>query len=481
MKNKLLILFLSLLTCEINAQPGQPLILGGNFYDYAADLAEGPGNTSILLASSSSYSEDQDLLLWCIDAGGAYQWHHAFGNPGFDRAIALVKDDADSLWVLAQHQSNSGDNSNTLLYRLGIDGQPAYVRTFDLARMEFPTDLFYSNNGLVIGGNVIDTLSGTRDIFVLRTDASGNELFRSIVSDEADDSLGSILEFNNNYFVCGTRRQFESDPTDILLQKLNISGQPVMVQTTGSPLSDEGAKVIRDADGNLLFAGSYSYITSDTVLNMWSNLYDENLTPLWPSPAVTIQPFTWRTTDACFMPNGHYLITGTLAETVNPDLFAYEIDANGIYAGSSSYGTFEPEWGKSLLRHSDGRVAFFGTSRNYGPGLTNLFYIAVPEENLVSTLVPFIQVGISETGETGFSYLVLDNALYLTGLQEVFSLQIRDAQGKLVAWNPHPMGMMRSGEPLFRAESTGIYFVSFACKGQIRSFKCFLSGNGISR
>ncbi len=113
------------------------------------------------------------------------------------------------------------------------------------------------DGGFVIVGSTTSYAEGDKDMFVVRTDENGNEIWSNKYGDELMNIARSVVLSNNNtLIICGETVQ-ENGRRDILVKEVDLSGNELNSLVHGTLEGDEsGVDVIRAITDGYLVLGN---------------------------------------------------------------------------------------------------------------------------------------------------------------------------------------------------------------------------------
>jgi hypothetical protein len=191
--------------------------------------------------------------------------------------------------------------------------QKTYATTYDkTSRDILPT----SDGGYIIAGSTNTTTVTDCDVFVMKTDASGNLLWSKQFGGNKPDYTYAMCETSDgNYFITGYSESFSGGDQDVYLIKMDPSGNLLWQKTYGSWGNDEGREIIHTSDDNYVIVGTMG-------------------------PA-----------------------TGSLT---SQDAFLIKIDLSGTILWQKYYGGSNKEYGNSVKQCSDGGYILTGQTLSWG-------------------------------------------------------------------------------------------------------------------
>jgi len=203
-----------------------------------------------------------DIHLVKIDADGAQEWASDFGIPGNSSDTGYsVQQTADGGYIV----SGSSDN-----YSAGGDYDLWLVKTDALGVEEWSSFYGGTSHesgasevkqttdgGYIVTSNTHDGASW--EMYVVKTDALGVEEWSRSLGGTSSEAGYSVVEVSDGGFVIlGSTSSFGAGQNDMYLVKLDSLGNDVWANTYGGINTDMGTSVIETADGGFALLG-YTY------------------------------------------------------------------------------------------------------------------------------------------------------------------------------------------------------------------------------
>jgi hypothetical protein len=171
---------------------------------------------------------------------------------------------------------------------------------------------------------------------------------------------------DGGFVICGATASFGAGGKDVYLIKTNASGDTLWTRTYGGAADDEGNSVIPTSDGgylvagftNSLGAGSYdAYLIRTNSLGdtLWTRTYGG----AQDDRANSVQP----------TPDSGYIFVGQTMSfgAYNYNVWLVKVNAGGDVVWSRAYGGSNDDKGNSVLATSDGYVVV-GFTASFGAG-----------------------------------------------------------------------------------------------------------------
>jgi protein involved in ribonucleotide reduction len=218
----------------------------------------GAGGTSVQQTSDGGYIvtgwanplDFTEFWLLKTDELGNTVWDTTFGDLG-DIGLSV-------------HQTSDGGyiavgrgGGRVLLLRVDASGNEVWDKTFGGATDNAgcsvqPT----SDGGYVIAGWTYFHGARNRDVWLVKTDSSGNEVWDETFGGSGDDWGSSVEQTSDGgYVIAGSTSSYGAGDADVWLIKTDASGNKVWDKTFGGTGDDEGNSVQQTPDGGYIITG----------------------------------------------------------------------------------------------------------------------------------------------------------------------------------------------------------------------------------
>jgi len=231
-----------------------------------------------------------------------------------------------------------------------------------------------SDGGYIVAGATLSFGAGGGDIFLIKTNASGNLQWAKTYGGTGIDIAYSVQQTSDGgYIVAGTTTSFGAGYSDFFLIKTDANGNVQWAKTYGGTSYDWAYSVQQTSDGGYIVAGAtLSFDTSDNILLIktdangniiWAKTYGVNLTVVYDE-AYSVQ----QTSD------GGYIVAG-ITGVGGDNFFLIKTDENGNVQWAKTYGGTYQEWAYSVQQTSDGGYIVAGWTWSFGAGRYDIFLI----------------------------------------------------------------------------------------------------------
>ncbi len=271
---------------------------------------------------------EKDIWLVKFDDDGDIVWQQTFGTPADDVAYQLKG--VSGGYILTGFREIDSLNTDILLMRTDEEGQELWSQTFggpgeDVGRSVAPT----SDGGFVVTGSY-EVFANNKNIFVIRTDADGEEIWTNNVIGSADPDVGNaiIQTAGGWYAVVGAYGM----SNDVYFFTMDDEGVQLLESTYGEPLvEDIGLAIEQTPDGGYIIAG-YSDQGADGKALLLRT--DPNGEERWFRTYGKVgTSVDYNTGHSVFLTaDGGFVVCGSATEDVlafNDDIFLFKTDSLG--------------------------------------------------------------------------------------------------------------------------------------------------------
>jgi len=236
--------------------------------------------------------------------------------------------------------------------------------TTPIENYSYPTYNFFNGE---IGASDNSTLVSFDDNLIIceyssiiKVSKSGDKIWQKQINAGVGSKASSIAETDNHdLYICGsTNKNYSSSKMDILLIRMNSSGDTIWTRNYGGSESEYGQNIIATSDGNILISGkteSFGDRFGDIYLIkvntkgevVWSNSYLDQDQEV---------PFHLMETQ-----NGEYLVTGTNEDNSNPrEIYLLKVNQKGSLLWNKKIGPATWKWGFSTIELKNGDLLTCG-------------------------------------------------------------------------------------------------------------------------
>jgi len=341
---------------------------GGSGEDIGKWVHETSDGGYIIVGWTNSYGAGAaDAYLVRTDSSGNEVWHSAIGGSQ-DEWIESACETSDGGYVLTgtaysydlYWQSNdvylakADANGNEIwhkYFRWGTDSTGAQEWAYSVQQT--------TDDGYIIVGFMNNYAQDTlTEVYLIKTDDSGNKEWSKTFGGPSDDCGNSVKQTSDGgYIIAGSTESFGAGASDVYLVKTDANGNEVWSKTFGGSSYDEGYSVQQTTDGGYIIAGrkvfdAYLIKTDASGNEVWS----KTLGGTDVEVAYSVQ----ETSDGGYIITG---FTGSYGAGVD-DVYLIKTDANGSEVWSKTFGGSNDDIGYSVQQASDSGYIIVGETHS---------------------------------------------------------------------------------------------------------------------
>jgi hypothetical protein len=246
---------------------------GGSNDEQAFDLKPTPDGGYILCGQATELSGQLSYFLVKTNSWGNRLWDQKYGLGERDRAYGKsVQVTSDGGYVIIGYVDDVDVGiSADYVYMVKADaaGSVVWTKSFDWPGAELAYDIQEVSDGYAIVGHSNSMGTGGWEIFLLKTDTLGNELWTRTYGDSSDERAYSLEKMpDNGFLISGMTRSMGAGSSDFYLIRTDSLGNTLWTRTYGGTSSEEAWDFKPTADGGYVIGGSsYSYTAG------WADFY----------------------------------------------------------------------------------------------------------------------------------------------------------------------------------------------------------------
>ncbi len=325
----------------------------------------------LITGSTRSYGAGNlDVYMIKTYANGIEQWHKTFGDTSNDVGYS-VQQTSDGGYIIAGYTySFSAGNADVYLIKTDANGNQLWYKTFgDTSRDIGNSVQLTPDGGYIITGNTWSFGAGKSDVYLIKTDTNGNQQWYKTFGGLNLDYGESVQPTSDGgYIIAGFTNSYGAGKKDVFLIKTDTYGNQQWYKTFGGINDDYGFAVQQTSDTGYIIVGSTrSFGVSDSTDDVYLIKTNANGNQQWFKTfggtrweqGYSVQP----TSDK------GYIITGYTFSFGNCQVYLIKTDNNGNlkwYKIFKTYNKYYHSEGKSVQPTSDGGYIIAGNTNLNG-------------------------------------------------------------------------------------------------------------------
>ena len=367
------------------SQPGSFIsIIGGPGNDEGWSVGQTSDGGYILFGTTTSFGAGKkDFYLVKTDESGVEEWSRTYGGPGDgggDEVGRCVRQTRDGGYILVGSTTSapSAGGNDILLVKTDAGGDTSWTRLFGEAGEDFASAVRESPDGGYLIGASTTKGTSTLDLRVIRTDASGTQVWSlPFEAGLAETATDIVLSRDGGALMIGTYPQINPTFFGTLIAKVNVSGTLAGRPTTYYNPPQAMNAIVELADGDFMTAG----YTREGFADAIDSFYFRKINSNW-----TVNEVPWGVDKGGGVAFGRqgpcrgYALVQSLdggfvglgyargSSDVGADFYLVKIDQEGKLQWENTFGGGGEDVGRSLVQTRDGGYIMLGTTKSFVNG-----------------------------------------------------------------------------------------------------------------
>lgn len=412
------------------------------------------GGYFIAGVTTKNSPNDSDLYMIKTNSVGDTLWTKSYGGSQPEYPYSMIASNDGNYFVLGFTRSFGGGISNIWLLKMDPNANVIWSQT-------------YGGSGTHEGHEIIATSDGNfaicgesnGDMLLAKIDQGGNLLSWNVYGGGQSESAHSLKQAQDGGFVLlGYTFSSGAGMSDIYLVKTDFSGNMSWNKTYGGAYNDEGSYILANSDGTFtldaeLSSGSTLADLDVYVLKVdasggviWSNTYggtDKDVTHY-------IQPTS----------DGGYVISCISRSFgwTNPNMWIVKTDGSGNTQWTRNFGSWYHDHSYGIKQTSDGGYIAVGHSEDSTPTI-HLMLVKMDANGNVGMNEPLVMkdIRIYPNPTEGMIRIGMGNVQN----EPWTSLKVSNSLGEVLHQEPLDPSSTAGEKTIdLKGHSPGIYFVS---------------------
>jgi hypothetical protein len=351
----------------------------GGTYDDEGYSVQQTTDGGYVIAGLTWPSSDIIPIVYLIksDGNGMEQWNQTFGVSDEDAGVS-VQQTTDGGYIIAGLSGTLPDNSaDVYLIKTDGNGIEQWSQTFGGAESECGYSVQQTTDGgYIITGYTYSFGNGGAYVYLIKTDGYGTELWNKTFGGGGSFNNGYSVQqtTDGGYIITGNTQAFGNGGADVYLIKTDGYGTELWNKTFGGTGNESARSVQQTTDGGYIITGNttsfgngendvYLIKTDVNGIELWNKTFGGT----GDDYGLSVQ----QTTD------GGYIITGfkKYSGTNDLDVYLIKTDVNGVEQWNKIFGDTGYQAGHSVQQTTDGGYIITGAVRNFGNQYTDVYLI----------------------------------------------------------------------------------------------------------
>ncbi|UCC80029.1 MAG: IPTL-CTERM sorting domain-containing protein [Candidatus Zixiibacteriota bacterium] len=235
-------------------------IYGGTFTDCGYSVQQTSDGGYIIAGYTECFGAGlADVWLIKADNIGDTLWARTYGGQNIDIGYSADITSDGGFIIAGQTQSFGAGGSDVYLIKTDASGDTLWTKTYGGTGNDIGWSVEQtSDGGYIIAGNTTSFGAGSNDVWLIKTDSNGDTAWTKTYGGADSDGGRSVQQTSDGgYIITGTTWSFGPGEYDIYLIKTDSSGDTLWTRAYGSALYDYGYSVDVTSDSGYIVAGCW--------------------------------------------------------------------------------------------------------------------------------------------------------------------------------------------------------------------------------
>jgi len=357
---------------------------GGDYQDAGYSVQQ-TTDGGYIITGKIDHFQNEDVWLIKTDANGDSLWSRTFGGSKNDRGWSVQQTTDGGYIIAGDTRSNEYNDYDIWLIKTDANGDSLWSRTFGGSAFDFSFSVRQTTDGgYILAGRTKSFGSGHYDIWLIKTDKDGSsEWSKTHGGSESDGSVEVQQTTDGGYILIGWTYSFGISGTrDVWLIKTNENGSSEWTKTFSRSSQDIGLSVKQTTDGGYIIVGKtqIDFHTTDAWLIKTDANGDSLWTKIFGGDRVDVADDVLEAVD------GGYVFVGHSNTSLMGQVWLVKTDVNGKSIYEKTYGGINSDSGHSFQQTKDGGYIIIGSTKSYRDKKEgDIFLVKVDSEGKLST------------------------------------------------------------------------------------------------
>ncbi len=411
--------FFLILAVSVNSQETPGLTFGGQYNDAGYTICN-TGDKGYLLAGGTRTGTESssDIYIVRLNKNNQVLWEKVYGDTFFDVARSVVRVH-DGFVLTGDKWMDENERLDVCQMKIDNTGSLLWECHFGTSAREngFKVKLCHDGGFLIMGYSRGFSLWGAGDLFFIKTDEGGNELWQKNYGASHDDYGMDMIECEDGSIVItGTKSGFYNDvqdnyrvhDADIFMIKTDENGNELWQKTLGGTGHDFGCSITGANDGFFILGSTQSF--GNGSFDMFLIKTDRDGNEEWHK-TFGGDDYEYGVSIVKNNEGDLYLFgtTKSFGQLGSADYYLVKTDTQGNELWNLTIGGDSTDIGNSIIAGEDNGCMVIGQSKSFGNGKFDVLIVKVSKDGLIEDLA-------SSTGNLPDSnFMIYPNPVSVSG------------------------------------------------------------------
>jgi len=356
-----LLILITLFSCRKDLPPEYfdfGLHYGGDKYDEGHSIAVTEDGGYIICGTTNSFGAgNYDIYLIKTDSQGNELWSRTFGGEKSDIGYSIIVTEDGGYIICGKTDSFGAGKEDVYLIKTDSEGNELWSRTFGGEKSDIGNSVAITEDGgYIISGSTKSYGLGKEDVYLIKTNSDGNELWSRTFGGKKSDIGNSVtVTEDSQYIISGGTKSYGSGRENVYLIKTDSDGNELWSKTFGGELRDYGSSVAVTKEGGYIVCGTsiddvYLIKTNNDGNQLWDNYFNIEFNSAYGNSIAVTE-------------DGEYIVCGTITVDGLFDVYLIKADSDGNQLWSKTLGGKQSDRGHSIAITEDEEYVICGSSQ----------------------------------------------------------------------------------------------------------------------
>lgn len=260
---------------------------GGNAWDWGSDIVElSDGKILIGGITEQFWTHTYDPYMVKVEAKGDLIWKRRVPVDGDFQFGAMLETQEGNVLVVGTVTDTLGLDSDIIVLNVDQNGKQVWNRTYGGDGKEFGHDLLDTGDGYLVLCKGETTAENEFDTSLLKIDYEGDFIWSKSIGYLKDDFCNKIINTGlDEYALIGTTYNTVGNGADMLLVKVDSTGNVLLTERYGTSGWDSGRLVHRQGDKMMIIGETDAPRNNILVMMMSTSINSLELSSEYGTPS----------------------------------------------------------------------------------------------------------------------------------------------------------------------------------------------------
>ncbi len=307
---------------------------------------------------------------------GQITFQNHYGGSEDDGGNCVVQTSEGGYLIAGATSSYGNGYKDIYLIKTNASGYVQWSKTYGGLNWDAANSLKTTSNGCFTLTGVTSSFgSGASDAFIMKIDSLGDSLWLKTYGGPMEEgSFGIDVCSDNGYIIAGYSSSFANGFSAIYYVKTNSNGDTIWSKSIEKEYDNIGYSIIQLSGGGYLLGGSISNggaLSTDGYIMKINNIGDTIWTRILGGTSYDV------INAVCEDFDGNYLFCGTTYSfgAGNYDIYVVKTNLNGEEIWTKTYGGSISDRASKIIKTYDNGYAIAGITNSFGAGGNDIYII----------------------------------------------------------------------------------------------------------